>query len=130
MKKEFSKSWNSSKRPGKQRKYRYNAPLHIKHKFCSAHLSKELRTKHGRRSIEARKGDKAKVMRGQYKGRENKIERVDIKKIKIYITGIETTKKDGSKSLYPIDPTNIMITELNLEDKKRKATLSKAKEEA
>jgi large subunit ribosomal protein L24 len=125
MDKEFSTSWKSSTRPGKQRKYRYQAPLHIKHRFCSAHLSKELRQKYGRRSIEARKGDKAKVMTGQFRKREGKIERVDIKKTRIYITGIEMTKKDGSKSIYPLHPSNIMITELNLEDKKRKASLER-----
>ena len=43
--KEFSKSWVSSKKPGKQRKYRINAPLNIKRKFLSVHLSKELREK-------------------------------------------------------------------------------------
>jgi len=128
MNKEFSTSWKSSVRPGKQRKYRYNAPLHIKHKFCSSHLSKELRQKHGKRSIEARKGDKVKVMTGQFSKREGKIERVDIKKTKIYITGIETTKKDGSKALYPLHPSNMMITELNLEDKKRKASLERKAE--
>ena len=33
MKSIFSKSWVSSKQPRKQRKYRYNAPDHIKKKF-------------------------------------------------------------------------------------------------
>ncbi|MBU2561296.1 MAG: 50S ribosomal protein L24 [Nanoarchaeota archaeon] len=127
MKKTFSTSWKSSKRPSKQRKYRHNAPLHLKQKFLSAHLSKELRKKYGRRSLPVVKGDKVKVARGQFKGRENKVERTDHKKLRVYITGIERAKKEGSKSMQPINPSNLIITELNLDDKKRKASLEKSK---
>ena len=66
------------------------------------------------------KGDKVKVLRGQHKGKEGKVERVGLKASKIYITGIDTAKKDGTKELVPINPTNIVITELTLNDKKRK----------
>jgi large subunit ribosomal protein L24 len=127
MNKEFSTKWVSSTRPAKQRKYRYNAPLHIKHKFLSVHLSKELKAKYGRRNIVVIKGDKVKVLRGQYKGRENKVERVDIKSTRVYITGIDRQKKDGSKSIIPLQPSNLMITELKLDDKKRKESLEKNK---
>jgi large subunit ribosomal protein L24 len=129
MKREFSTKWVSSTRPAKQRKYRYNAPLHIKHKFLSVHLSKELRTKYGRRNIVVVKGDKVKVLRGQFKGRENKVERVDIKSTRVYITGIDRQKKDGSKSIIPLQPSNLIITELKLDDKKRKESLEKKSKE-
>jgi len=56
MKKKFSNSWKASKQVRKQRKFRYNAPLHIKHKFLSAHLSKELMKKYGTRNIPVKKG--------------------------------------------------------------------------
>jgi len=125
MKNKFSKKWNSSKSPGKQRKYRFNAPLHIMHNFLSSHLSPELRKKYSRRSAVVAKGDKVKVLRGQFKGRENKVDRVDIKKTKVFIVGMEMSKKDGSKMIYPIHPSNIMITELNLNDKRRKAALER-----
>lgn len=125
MKQAFSKSWKSSKKPSKQRKYRYNAPLHIKQKFMSVHLSKELREKYARRNFPIRKGDKVKVLRGQFKGRENKVEQVMLSKLKVYITGIDRSKKEGSKVKYPFEPSNLMITELNLEDKKRKEALER-----
>lgn len=115
----FSTSWKSSKKPKKQRKYRYNAPLHIKQKFMGCHLSKELRKKHGKRSVPVRKGDKVKVLRGQFKGTIGKVDRVDLKKTRVYVTGIERTKKEGTKSFYPIHPSNIIIIDLNLDDKKR-----------
>jgi large subunit ribosomal protein L24 len=125
MEKAFSTSWKASKRPRKQRNYRNNAPLHLKHKFLGAHLSKELRQKYGKRAMPVVVGDKVKVMIGQFKKRENKIERVDLKNAKIYITGIDAPKKDGSKTMLPINPSNLMITELNLTDKGRKAALER-----
>ncbi|MBW2966041.1 50S ribosomal protein L24 [Candidatus Woesearchaeota archaeon] len=125
MKKKFSRSWNKSKQPRKQRKYRYNAPLNIKIKFMGCHLSKELRGKYKKRSITIRKGDSIKVLRGKFKGKTGKIDRVDIKKSKVYITGIDVAKKDGTKALYPIHPSNLVINELNLEDKKRVKSLER-----
>lgn len=117
--KKVNKSWKSSKSPRKQRKFLFNAPLHLKNKMIGSHLSKELRTKHKKRSIRVRTGDKVKVLRGQFKKKIGKVERIDTKKSKAYITGIETVKKDGSKALHPIHSSNLMITDLNLSDKKR-----------
>jgi large subunit ribosomal protein L24 len=125
MTKKFSTSWNSSKKPTKQRNYIRNAPLHVKRKLLGVHLSPELRKKYSVRTITLVKGDKVKILRGQFKKRENKVEKIDIKTTKVIVTGIERTKKDGSKSQYPITPSNLMITELNLEDKKRKTSLNR-----
>jgi large subunit ribosomal protein L24 len=119
MRRKFSRTWIKSKQPRKQRKYRYNATLNIKSKFLGSHLSKEFRKKYKKRSMAVRKGDGVKVLRGQFKGKTGKIDKVDIKKSKVYITGIEVTKKDGTKALHPIHPSNLIITDLNLEDKKR-----------
>jgi large subunit ribosomal protein L24 len=115
----FVGTWKTSVLPKKQRKYRFNAPLHIKIKFLGAHLSKELRAKYGKRALPARKGDKVKIVRGQFKGKSGKIIRVDVKKTKIYIEGMDLLKKDGSKTLYPIHPSNTIITELVSDDRKR-----------
>jgi large subunit ribosomal protein L24 len=125
MKKEFSKKWKASKNPRKQRKYRYNAPLNIKRKFLSVLLSEELRKKYSIRNIPVRTGDKVKFMRGKFKKRVGKVEKVDVKKTKIFVEGIEYIKKDGSKSLIPINPSNVMIIDLNLDDKKRKKSIER-----
>lgn len=119
MKIEFSTKWKASKQPRKQRKYRYNAPKHIRGKFLHSHLSKELMKKHKKRSIRVRTGDKIKIMRGSFKGKTGKVERVNMKDLKIYLENVETLKKDGTKVKVGIDPSNILITELNLDDKKR-----------
>ena len=85
----------------------------------NSHLSKELIQKYKIRSIRVRKSDKVKIVRGQFKSKTGSVNRVDIKKNKIYIDGCEVIKKDGTKAFYPINPSNIIITELTLDDKKR-----------
>ena len=122
---DFKKNWIKSKQPRKQRKYRATVPLHIKHRFMSVHLSKELKEKHKKRSIEVRKGDKVKILRGDFKGKIGSIEKVDIKKEKVFIMGIEVIKKDGTKKPQAITPSNLLITSLNLEDKKRQKSLER-----
>ena len=129
MKKLFSKVWKSSKQPRKQRKYQANAPSHIKGKMIHSHLSKELREKHGHRSTRVKKGDKVKIMTGGFRGKTGTIERVDTKNFKVFISKVEYTKKDGSKTMYPIHVSNVMITELNMNDKRRKEKLTKKAEQ-
>ncbi len=119
MKISFSTAWKSSKQTRKQRKYRANAPLHTKHKFLSAHLSKELRKKHNRKSIPLRKGDKVKIMRGKFKKKEGKIIHALLKYGKVEVEGIQAKKRDGSNVNIKLEPSNLMIIELNNEDKKR-----------
>ena len=120
MKNAFSTEWKRSIQTRKQRKYKIHAPLHVRQKFMHVHLSAELRKKYARRSVQIRKEDKVSVMRGIFKGKTGKVESVDIKKMLIFISGIETIKKEGSKVPYGITPSNLVITELYLDDKKRK----------
>jgi large subunit ribosomal protein L24 len=117
----------SSTQPRKQRKYLHNAPLNIKRKFLSINLSKRTREKYGIRSIKPRTGDKVKIMRGTFKSKSGQIEKIDTKNTRVYVSKIELTKKDGSKSKSPIHPSNMQITELNLSDKLRKSKLSSIK---
>ena len=129
MKKTWSKDWNASSQPRKQRKYIRKAPLHIKSKFLGCHLNRELRQKYGTRSVPVRKGDKVKVMVGTHKGRTGKVERVDRKRGVVFIAKIEQIKKDGTKSQVPLKASNLMITDLNTEDKRRlKPNKTKAEE--
>ncbi len=123
--KTFSTAWKASTQPRKQRKYSYAAPLHLKQKELHAHLAGELRKKYGVRTSRIRKGDTVKILRGQFAQKEGKIERVDVKRTRIFLSGAEIIKKDGSKTLYPLHPSNVIITGLDLGDKKRKAKLEK-----
>jgi large subunit ribosomal protein L24 len=119
MKKDFVRSWKSSKQPRKQRKYRYNAPLHKMGKFVTINLSKELRKKYEKRNLRARKGDKVKILRGHFKGKSGSIDRVSLKYSKIYVNGIEMSRKDGTKILIPIEPSNTQLIDIDSSDKKR-----------
>lgn len=130
MEKQFSISWKSSKKPSKQRKYRFNAPIHVKKNMLKAHLSKELKEKYERRSFGVKKGDKVRVMRGMHKGKEGTIEKVDRKHETLDITGIDFTKKNGSKGFYPVKISNVMIKEIDLSDKKRKKIVERKQQKA
>lgn len=119
MEKKWTKSWKGSAKTRKQRTYVRNAPLHIQGDFVAAHLQKELRQKYKCRSIRLRVGDKVKVARGSFKSKLGTVERINVKKKKVYISGIELTKRDGSKAMCPIHPSNIIIQELDTNDKRR-----------
>jgi len=120
MKQKFSTKWKASKQVRKQRKYRANAPLHLRHKLISANLSKDLRKRYSRRSFPLRKNDTVKVMRGKFRGKSGKINKVDLKKLKVSIEGLQIQKKDGTKIQSWFVPSNLQIQELILDDKERK----------
>lgn len=119
MKKKFSKVWKKSKQARKQRKYRYNAPLHIRHKFMSCNLSKELRQKYKRRNFLLRRGDVVLVRKGEFKKKKAKVADVDLIKTRVFLEGIQKTKKEGTKFFVSFRPWDLQIVELDLEDKKR-----------
>ncbi|MBN2459418.1 50S ribosomal protein L24 [Candidatus Woesearchaeota archaeon] len=119
MKKLFSTKWKASSQPRKQRKYLYRAPKHVQSKFLNAPLSKDMAKKHGLAKARIIVGDKVKVMAGRFKGKEGKVELIDLKKSKSAISGIEVAKKDGSKSKPLIHASNLLIIDAKADDKKR-----------
>lgn len=125
MKKQFSTAWKGSGQARKQRKFRAEAPQHTRQKLLSSHLSKDLRKKYGRRSFQIRKNDTVKIMNGKFRGKLGKISIVDLVNIRVAIEGMQITKKDGSKVNVHFRPSNLMITELNLDDKKRLESIQK-----
>lgn len=114
-----------SKKPTKQRKERANTPLHLRGKLLRTNLSEELEKKYQKTSARVIKGDKVKIVKGQHVGKTGKVEKVNTKKLKIQISEITYTKRDGTKAPYAITPNNVMIIELNLEDKKRQEILKR-----
>lgn len=130
MKKEFSTKWESSKLPRKQRKFRAKAPLHLRKKFISVNLSKELRQKHEKRNVSVKTGDTVKILRGKFKGKTGKISKVFLKISKVTIEGIQATKQDGSKVAVKMQPSNLQITALNTEGNKRFGKVKTEKKES
>ena len=125
MKQKFSPKWIGSKQPRKQRKFRHNAPLHIRRKMISVNFSKELRKKYGKRNFPAVRGDNVRIMRGEFKNKTGKVKEINMKKMQIFIEGIYRTKKDGTKVGVKFDSSNLQIKELELNDKKRKIALER-----
>ena len=112
-------------KPSKQRKMLHQAPDHIRHKLFAAPLSPELKAEYGVNAVPVRSGDTVRIMRGDHKGFEGKITRVDKKKLRVYVEGLTREKVDGTTIFVPIHPSKVMITRLNLDDKWRKATLER-----
>ncbi len=114
-----------TRKPGKQRKRLYNAPHHRRGSVLSAHLSSELRESKNTRSVPVRTGDTVRMLRGDYKGFEGKILRVDRGGYRIFIEGINREKADGTSALVPIHPSKVEVVRLNLDDKWRAKILER-----
>jgi large subunit ribosomal protein L24 len=115
-------------KPTKQRKMLYQAPDHIRYKLFAAHLSPQLMSSHGVKAMPVRSGDSVRVMRGDHKGFEGKVTRIDRKKYRIYVEGLTREKVDGTAIFVPVHPSKVMITKLTLDDKWRKKILERKQE--
>jgi large subunit ribosomal protein L24 len=115
----------TSHKARKQRKARGEAPLHRRRRMVSAHLDSALMREYNIRSVPVRKGDTVKIVRGSsdLKGSENKVASIDLKNYKIIIENITVAKADGTQTERPIDPSNVIITKLDLSDSWRKQKL-------
>ncbi|MDI9645224.1 MAG: 50S ribosomal protein L24 [Archaeoglobales archaeon] len=115
-----------SRQPRKQRRWLYKeAELHEKHRLLKATLSKELREKYGKRNLRIRKGDKVRIMRGDFAGHEGKVVEVDMKNCRIFVDGATIRKSDGTEVSVPIHPSNVIIIELGEVDEVRKKILER-----
>jgi large subunit ribosomal protein L24 len=116
------------KNPGKQRKKIFNAPAHLRHKLMSSPLSSELAASRGAKTLPVRKGDTVRIQRGDNKGFEGKVSRVDTRSYRIYIEGFTREKVDGTNIFLPVHPSKVEIRNLNLDDKWRKNILARKQE--
>jgi len=113
----------SVKDPCKQRKMHFNAPAHLRHKVMSAPLSSELVASKGVKTLPVRKGDTVRILRGDNKGFEGKVSRVDMKAYRIYLEGLTREKVDGTNIFLGVHPSKVQIRNLVLDDKYRKDTI-------
>ena len=114
-----------SKKPSKQRNQKANAPLHLRGKMLRTNVSEEIEKKYLKTAVRVIKGDKIKIVKGQHEGKTGKVEKVFTKKMKLQISELTISKRDGTKVPYLINPNKVIITELNLEDKKRQEILKR-----
>lgn len=97
----------------------YRAPISVLSKQLGCNLSKDLRQKYGKRSIRVIVGDTVKVMRGEYKGVDGKVKDVSTIKNSVAIEGIKKEKLKGGQIDVYIPSSNLLLTELNTDDKWR-----------
>ena len=116
---DWSPSWVRSKQPRKQRKYVINAPKHVRRKLIVSPLSKEIRDIIKLKNLVLIVGDKVKILRGKFRGKEGSVIYIDTKKYRVYVDSAYIEKKNGEKSYYPLHASKLMIVKLNLTDKKR-----------
>ncbi len=107
----------------RMRKKLYNAPHHVRHRLLNAHVSYQIMQRYGIRSLAVRKGDVVRVMRGNYRGMEGKVSKVDMQKLRISIEGILMSKTDKKQIPAWIHPSKVEIVKLDMSDKKRKEKL-------
>ncbi|KAK8798100.1 60S ribosomal protein L26 [Blastocystis sp. subtype 4] len=96
------------------RKAHFTAPSHIRRVMMSSPLSKALKDKYNVNAIPVVKGDKVKVTRGSFKGREGKVTEVYRRKWVIHIEGLTREKVNGSSCKVGVDASKVEITELKL----------------
>ena len=65
------------------------------------------------------KGDTVKIVRGEFKGVDGKISRLFNEKNSVAVEGIKKEKTKGDKFDVYIHTSNLLVTDLNTEDKLR-----------
>jgi large subunit ribosomal protein L24 len=101
-------------------------PKHRRDRNVGAVLEDSLRKQYGRKNIRVVKGDSVRVMRGEYKGVEGKVEKVNTEQAIFIIEGIQREKIRGGQVKVPINSSNVMVISLNLDDDYRSRKLQGA----
>jgi large subunit ribosomal protein L24 len=114
-----------SRQPRKQRLALLQAPLHVRQKLMTAPLSEELREKYGVKRLPVRKGDKVRIVRGDFKGHEGTVVKADLRRLRIYVDGVTVKRQDGTPRFVPIHPSKVVIVALDLKDKWRRAIIER-----
>lgn len=92
--------------------------------MLSAPLGRELREKYKTRSLPVRKGDRVRIMCGDFKKLEGDVLDVNTKRRLINVQGVTTTKADGTQIPRPVAPSNVMLIKL-ASDKEREQVLKR-----
>jgi large subunit ribosomal protein L24 len=112
-----------SKQPRKQRTRQRNAPLHEKQKQVRAHLAADLREEHGQRNVRVNAGDTVEVQRGDHAGQSGEVVRVDLRSGDVHVEDVTQETADGEEVPRPLDASNLVVTDLDLGDDKRRDRL-------
>jgi len=86
----------------------------------SSNLSDDLKKQYNKRSLNVIKGDTVKIMRGEYKGVEGKVEKINALNGRLSIEGVQREKIKGGQVKVQIHSSNVVISSLKLDDEYRK----------
>ena len=101
----------------------FQATLQTKSKQMGSALSKDLQKKYGKKSARVIEGDSVSILRGEFKGVDGKISKINTAKSNVAIDGVKKEKTKGDKFDVYIHTSNLVITSLNSSDKWRMAKL-------
>ena len=101
----------------------YRATIQTRNKQLASPLSKDLRKKYGKRNVRIVEGDTVRILRGEFKGVDGKVEKVSAPSNSITVAGIKKEKTKGDKFDVYINSSNVIVTALNTDDKWRMSKL-------
>ncbi|MGZ5484764.1 MAG: 50S ribosomal protein L24 [Nitrososphaeraceae archaeon] len=104
-----------------------NIKKHTLDKHIRSPLSENLRKEYNKRNARVITGDTVKVLRGEYKNVEGKVEKVKTGRSTLFIEGIQREASKGGKVKVQIHSSNVIITSFNLHDKNRSNVIRKIK---
>jgi large subunit ribosomal protein L24 len=112
-----------SEQPRKQRTATRRAPLHERHEQVRSTLSDDLREEYDQRNVRVNAGDTVEVLRGDFAGEEAEVLEVDLKDGAVFVEDVTQERVDGEEAPYPLDASNLRVTDLDLSDDRREARL-------
>ena len=116
------KKWSS--KPSKVRKRRIlGVSYSARSGTARASLSNDLKLKYGKNAIRVRPGDSVKLVKGEYSGIEGKVQKVYPSESRVSVEGITREKTKGGTAPVRIGTSNLIVTNLNLDDKWRRRAL-------
>eukprot|EP00693_Jakoba_libera_P002704 EC692746.1.p1 GENE.EC692746.1~~EC692746.1.p1 ORF type:complete len:165 (+),score=84.86 EC692746.1:63-497(+) len=119
----FNTAVSSSRR--KSRKAHFGAPSSERRRIMSARLDKSLRTKYNVKTVPLRKDDEVRVVRGTHKSEAGKVICCYRKHLVIHIERLTTDKLNGQQVPIPIDPSNVVITKLKMDNNNRRQIIER-----
>jgi large subunit ribosomal protein L24 len=112
-----------SKQPRKQRNADAEASLHERHRKVRATLADDLREEYDQRNVRVNEGDTVEVMRGDFAGESGEVIDVDLKDATVSVEDVTVEAADGEEVPRALEPSNVRVTALDLDDDRRQARL-------
>ena len=115
---------SGSTQPRKQRRASFQASSFDRHRQMAVSLSRDLRARSRRRALPLRKGDTVRIISGSFKGREERVTKVDMESLRVTLDNVTIKKVDQKLKPLPIRSTHLILTRLNLADPWRRRILN------